>query len=226
LLAIVAAVAASWYVRQRSGRAGKQRGLDEPRSSGRDHAEDHRISPAVPAIRPSVVSAADTQSGAGKAAGLIQDAVTSAAGVRYERAADEIVQITADLARARREAERTAEQMATRAAEALAAIRTVGAANAGAVPGDGTDRCPPRYLVKATIAAMRFHAPEQPTYNLTVPDICLESVAAAEAAGFRGSEEELTTATRAGTLDEVGGGRAGAGGEWDRQQVAAFGGRR
>jgi hypothetical protein len=119
-----------------------------------------------------------------KGAGLFQDAAASAAGIPYERAADRIEDMSTDLTIARREAERTAEQLANRAAEALAAIQAAATTHGSAVPGDGTDRCPPNYPVKATVAAMQYHTPGEPTYNLTVPDICLESAEAAEAAGF------------------------------------------
>jgi hypothetical protein len=40
---------------------------------------------------------------------------------------------------------------------------------------------------------MQHHIPGEPTYNLKVPDICVESTAAAEAAGFSEFDGEALT---------------------------------
>ncbi len=191
LLAIVAAIAIIWYVWQVATRiVGRQRLIDDSRPIGPDAAGSDRASMANSVTAPGTAAAAAEPAAAAKGAGLFQDAATSAAGLPYERAADEMERMTADLATARRDAERTAERLANRAAEALAAIQAAAAAHGGAVPGDGTERCPSNYPVKATMAEMRYHIPGAPTYDRTIPDICLLSATAAEAAGFSESARE------------------------------------
>ena len=182
LLVVLAAIGIIWYARRISARADKRRVIDGSRGTALDTAGTDRASAGVPARSGTAASAAPRR--AAKGPRLFQGAATSAAGLRYERAADEMEKKTADLANARREAERTAELLADRTAAALAAIQAAAAAHGGAVPGDGTERCPRGYPVKATMAATRYYIPDDPAYMLIVPDVCLESAAAAEAAGF------------------------------------------
>jgi hypothetical protein len=178
LLVVGAAMAIILYTRPGARRT-------PPHTAGAD-----RESAADPIINSSEVTPAVARGKAANGAGLFQDAAASAAGLPYERAADQLEDLTADLVNARRDADRAAKQLANRAAEALAAVQAVAATHAGAVPADGTDRCPPNYPIKATMAAMQYHIPGEPTYNALVPDVCLESTAAAEAAGFSRSEGE------------------------------------
>ena len=78
----------------------------------------------------------------------------------------------------------------SRASEALQAIQAAAAVDGGAVPGDGSDRCPPRYPVKGDLTTMRYWNPGEPTYDQAVPDVCFQSAAAAEAAGLTESGGE------------------------------------
>ena len=185
LLVVVAAVAIVWYMRQRKARLGNQGTFDGARWPAPHAVGAGRESAADPVIDRSEAAPAVARGKAANGAGLFQDAAASAAGLPYERAADQLEDLTADLVNARRDADRTAKQLANRAAEALAAVQAVAATHAGAVPPDGTDRCPPNYPIKATMAAMQYHIPGEPTY-----DVCLKSTAAAEAAGFSRSERE------------------------------------
>jgi hypothetical protein len=58
---------------------------------------------------------------------------------------------------------------------------------AGAVPGDGTAICPPRYPVKGNLSSKIYHLPGQVGYPRTVPEFCFASAEAAETAGYRAS---------------------------------------
>jgi len=126
---------------------------------------------------------------------LFQEAADSAAGLPYERATDQMEGMTADLARARRDAEREAARLAGRASDALASIQAAAAAHGGAVPADGTLECPTGYPIKGEIALLRFHNPGQPSYNRTIPEICFQSSEAAEAAGFSETGDDAGTRT-------------------------------
>ena len=190
LLVVVAAIAIIWYMRQRKARLGNQGKFDGARWTAPHAVGADPESAPDPIIGRSEAAPAVARGKAANGAGLFQDAAASAAGLPYERAADQLEDLTADLVNARRDADRTAKQLANRAAEALAAVQAVAATHAGAVPADGTDRCPPNYPIKATMAAMQYHVPGEPTYNVMVPDVCLESTAAAEAAVFSRSEGE------------------------------------
>jgi hypothetical protein len=205
LVVVIAVIAIVWYTREGRGQAIKQRAFDDAARTPEAHLAAARADSPVREMPPGTPASAVAPSRPGKGAGLLQDAAESAAGVPYERAADQIERMTGDLAEVRRDAERNAEQLATRAAEAFAAIQAATAARDGAVPGDGTDRCPGHYPIKAILATMRYLTPDETTYNPVVPDICLESVAAAEAAGFRGSEADAAAAPRTGSLEGDGG---------------------
>ena len=65
---------------------------------------------------------------------------------------------------------------------------------AGAVAGDGTAICPPRFPVKGNLPSRIYHLPGQVVYPQTVPEFCFASAEAAEAAEFRPSRsrEERT----------------------------------
>jgi hypothetical protein len=190
LLIAIAAIVIVWYVLQQRTRAAEQRRSEEsrrtaakPTGTGRGSMPDMNAS--------SQAKAPEAGTGAtARSAGLFQEAAGSAAGLPYERAADEMDELTADLANASRAAERAAEQLANRAAEALEAVQVAAAAHGGAVPGDSTDRCPPSYPVKGRITAKRYHLPAESSYNGLVPDVCFQSAAAAEAAGFSGTGDE------------------------------------
>lgn len=58
---------------------------------------------------------------------------------------------------------------------------------AGAVAGDGSPDCPADYPIKGNATSAIFHEPESNSYGRTIPEICFNSVEAAEAAGFRAS---------------------------------------
>jgi micrococcal nuclease len=60
-------------------------------------------------------------------------------------------------------------------------------APAGAVAGDGTAICPPRFPVKGNLPSQIYHLPGQVMYPQTVPEFCFASAEAAEAAGYRPS---------------------------------------
>jgi large subunit ribosomal protein L17 len=59
---------------------------------------------------------------------------------------------------------------------------------AGAVVGDGTAICPPRFPVKGNLPSQIYHLPGQVVYPQTVPEFCFASAEVAEAAGFRPSQ--------------------------------------
>jgi len=60
-------------------------------------------------------------------------------------------------------------------------------APAGAVAGDGTAICPPRFPVKGNLSSKIYHLPGQVMYPQTVPEFCFASAEVAEAAGYRPS---------------------------------------
>jgi hypothetical protein len=195
LLIVSASVAIVWYVRLRSSMASNDRVIGDPRRTASNAVEPDSLSSSAPRqsadFAPPAVLAGPAERGAGK----FQEAAASAAGLQFERAANRMEHLTAELANARRDAERTAEELADNAAAVLAAIQVAAATHGGAVRGEGTDRCPPTYPVKATIEVLRTYLAGQPTYDLTVPDVCLKSAAAAEAVGFSGNENESGATT-------------------------------
>jgi hypothetical protein len=190
LMAVVAAFAIIWYLwRERVG-ASAQHTIDDSRRIAADATKAGRGSvAAMPTPDEAMPPAAQADEPA-KGAGLFQDAARSASGLPYERAADQMDELTAELANARRDAERAAERLANRASEALEAVRAAAAAHGGAIPGDGTDRCPLSYPIKGTMMAMQYYLPADPAYTAAVADVCFQSAAAAEAAGFSESGEQ------------------------------------
>ncbi len=173
----IVAIAIIWYVQQQNAKAAEQR-----------QADDRRRLPA----------ATNETEQARKSGGLLQEATDIASGRSYQQAAGQIGEMSADLAQARRDAELAAERLAGRAGEALAAVQAAAATHGGAVPGDGTHDCPPGYPIKGNMPTMRYHLPEQPSYTRTIPEVCFQSVAAAEAAGFAESGDE--TGMRGGAV--------------------------
>ena len=192
LLIVIAVIGLIWYMWKGSDGADERRGRGAPRRPR--ILGDEASSTAAP--RAASVRAA--QPGLSeRGTGLFQEAADSAAGLRYERAADQMEGLTADLARARQDAEQAAERLASRATDALASIQAAAAAHGGAVPGDGTSDCPSSYPIKGNIASMYYHNPGQPSYNRTIPEVCFQSAEAAEAAGFTESGDEAATSTGA-----------------------------
>jgi hypothetical protein len=189
ILVMVAVIAVIWYLRRQSSGPSAQ-----PESIGRrltvEATPAKNATIAAQVTPPETGPPASVPGAAEKGAGLFQDAAASAAGAPYVRAADEIEDMTAELSHARRDAERAAERLAYRASEAVEAIQAAAAVGGGAVPGDGSDRCPPRYPVKGDLATMRYRNAGDPTYDQAVPDVCFQSVAAAEAAGLTESGDE------------------------------------
>jgi hypothetical protein len=193
LLAVVGAFSIIWYVwRERVG-ASEQHRIDDSRRIAADATKTGRRSVAAMATPDEAMPPAAQADEAAKGAGLFQDAARTASGLPYERAADQMDELTAELANARRDAERAAERLANRASEALEAVRAAAAAHGGAVPGDGTDRCPLSYPIKGTMMVMQYYLPEDPAYTAAVADVCFQSAAAAEAAGFAESSERART---------------------------------
>jgi hypothetical protein len=60
----------------------------------------------------------------------------------------------------------------------------------GAIRGDGTTNCPPEYPVKGNTQSMIYHTSASSVYGRTIPELCFTSPEAAEAAGFRKSQNE------------------------------------
>lgn len=188
LLVVSAAIAIIWwYLRQRSGTAAAQGGFGESRRDDQPGARAREVANGSATNGP----------------GLLQDAASSAAGLPYARAADQIEEMTAEIETARREAERAAKRLGNQAAAALAAVQAAAASHGGAVPGDGTDRCPPDYPVKGSMTAMSYLTPDEPRYDLAVPDVCFQSVAAAVAAGFAERGGQAGTAPGAAAGDDA-----------------------
>ena len=188
VLVVVMVIAAIWYLRRQSS------GLSShPKSIGRRPAAE--APPADSTVVAAQVTPRETWPPAAvpgeteKGAGLFQEAAASAAGTPYVRAADQIEDMTTELSEAQLDAERAAERLAIRASEALEAIQAA-AVHGGAVPGDGSDHCPPGYPVKGDLATLRYRNPDDPTYDQAVPDVCFQSVAAAEAAGLTESGDD------------------------------------
>jgi hypothetical protein len=206
LLVIIAVIAIIWYLRKQNAQAAEQRKIDEFRQMQAKVAEADRASLARTASAPSADQAASSASVAARGTGMLQEAADQAAGLRYETATGEMEAVTADLEAARRQADRDAERLARRADEALAAVQAAAAAHGGAVPGDGTRDCPADFPIKGNMPSRRFHMPGQPSYERTIPEVCFQSAAAAEAAGFSESGDEAgmrrgRAATRAAGTD-------------------------
>ncbi len=62
-------------------------------------------------------------------------------------------------------------------------IESPGSANW--VRGDGTERCPPGFPVKAKASSLIYHTHESRNYDTTIPDVCFASAEDAAAAGYR-----------------------------------------
>jgi hypothetical protein len=190
LLVVIAVFAIAWYVRRVSAKPAAQPKTDGPRRLTAKETQADHASVTVPVSQPEARAPAPEPGPPTEGAGLFREAAASAAGVPYVRAADQLEDLTADLKNARRDAERAAERLANSASTALAAIQAADAARGGAVPGDGSDGCPPSYQVKATLTTMRYCNPGEPSYDRTVAEVCFLSAAAAETAGFTHSGDE------------------------------------
>ena len=175
-LIVIAAIIAVIYIivslRKQSAKAAEQQKIDEFRRLQTAAAAQDR--------------AAAKPAGSG---GMLQAAADSAAGLRYEKATDELERQTAELAAARAEADRAAARLTGEVDEALAAVQAAAAAHGGAVPGDGTANCPSRYPIKGNMPSMLFHEPWQPAYGRTIAEVCFQTAAAAEAAGFAAASD-------------------------------------
>jgi hypothetical protein len=184
IVVIIAVIAVIWYLRQQNAKAAEQRKVDEFR----------RVRSAADAQDRAAVSATAAGAAAETARpvrpGLLQEAADTATGREYEKAAGELEEMTADLARAREDADRAAARLAARADEALVAVQAAAKAHGGAVPGDGTHECPPAYPIKGNMPSMRYHLPGQPSYARTIAEVCFQNAAAAEAAGFTEAGDE------------------------------------
>jgi hypothetical protein len=203
VLVVIAVIAIIWYLRNESAKTAEQRKADEFRRLQAAASEADRASLTAAASAPAAPTRAAGPGLAERGAGLFQEAADSATGRQYEKAADQMEEMTADLAAARRDAERAAEQLASRAAEALASIQAAAAAHGGAVPGDGTHDCPSDYPIKGNMPSMRYHTPGQPSYNRTIPEVCFQNGEAAEAAGFTESGDEAGMRGGAVAVEEV-----------------------
>ena len=200
LLVIIAVLVIIWYMWK------ERTGVSTPRTD-----DQSRRLEASAADRASRTASASTTTSTGTAepglaergAGLFQEAADSAAGLRYERAADQMEGITADLAKARQDADQAAERLASRASHALASIQAAAAAHGGAVPGDGTHDCPTSYPIKGNMPSQRYHKPGQPSYNRTIPEVCFQSAEAAEAAGFTEAGDEAGMRGEPAVVEEV-----------------------
>jgi hypothetical protein len=185
ILVVIAVIAIIWFLRKESAKAEEQRKIDEFRrlreaADAQDRAAVAATAAAAPA-RPA------------SSGGLLQEAANTASGLRYEQAADRLDAMTADLAEARADADRAAARQAGRAGTVLAAVQAAAAAHGDAVPGDGTRDCPPGYPIKGNLPSQQYYESGQRGYAQVIPEVCFQSVAAAEAADF----------APAGTSDDV-----------------------
>jgi len=114
----------------------------------------------------------------------LQGAADTASGKRYEEAADQLEAKAADLAEARKDAERAAARLSGQAEDALANVQAAATMKSGSVPGDGSQDCPPDYPVKGNQSSRLYHLPSSPNYTATIPEFCFADAEAAEAAGY------------------------------------------
>jgi hypothetical protein len=182
ILAIIAVIAIVWYLRKESTKDAEQRKVDEfRRLRAAADAEDRAAASAA---------VAEGTRDVGRGGGLLQQAADTASGKRFETATGQLEEMTAGLAAARQQAEREAQQLLRRADETLAAVQAAAEAHGGAVPGDGTHDCPPDYPIKGNMGSRLYHHPHQPSYGRTIPEVCFQTEAAAEAAGFAPARDE------------------------------------
>ncbi|MCC7023379.1 MAG: hypothetical protein IT338_11155 [Thermomicrobiales bacterium] len=197
LLIVIVLIAIVWYLWRENARAAQRRKADEARrleaAAGRAAGVAAATAGTAPAVSTAAADVAARRERAAEAAALesqevgggrLQDAVEAASGERLQRAAGQMDELTAELARSRREAEQAAQRLSRQAEETLAAMQTAAAAYGGAVPGTGVPDCPPEYPIKGDQAAMLYYAPGQRIYDETIPQLCFRNSAAAEAAGF------------------------------------------
>jgi hypothetical protein len=182
---VVVVIAIAWYIWQQN-----------TRSAERKRAADARWqqTPDEPERTAASHSARE--------GGLLQAAADTASGKEYEAATEQLNEMTDRLAAAREQADREAARLAGRADLALASVQAAASAHGGAVPGDGTHDCPPDYPIKGNMPSQLYHLPGQPSYSRTIPEVCFQSVAAAEAAGFTESGDEAGMRARAAAARE------------------------
>jgi hypothetical protein len=190
LVVIVAVIAIIVYLRRQSAKAAEQRKIDEFRRLQSAAAAQDQAALATESVAAATAIRADTARPAGRAEGLLQEAADVASGKEYEQATGELDAMTAELAAARRDADRAAARLTGQASEAMASIQAAAAAHGGAVPGDGTHNCPSSYPIKGNMPTMLYHEQGQPSYARTIPEVCFQTVAAAEAAGFTAARDE------------------------------------
>jgi hypothetical protein len=218
LLVVIGVIVVIWYLRKESAGVGARRNDNRSRRLQPPDAAGGPLNSS----RTATAARAAEAGPAGRGAGLFQEAADSAAGLHYERAADQMEGITADLANARQDAEQAAARLANRASEALASVQAAAAAHGGAVPGDGTHDCPSRYPIKGNMSSMRYLKPGQPSYNRTIPDVCFQGAEAAGAAGFSEADDETGMHSGPVVVDETAeaGGELGGGSATERPRGA------
>jgi hypothetical protein len=207
-LVIIVIIAIIWYLMRERARAAEQQRLDASRRFQAGARATERAPLTAGADAAAGMEAEDVGSRVGD---RLQEAADRAAGVGFERATGQMEDMTADLAEARREADLTAARLTRKADEAMAAIQAAAAVHGGAVPGDGTRNCPPGYPVKGSMATMLYSETNGSGYNQTTADVCFQSVAAAEAAGFlSASRAEAVVVEEIAFLEDEEAGYAGA----------------
>jgi hypothetical protein len=186
ILIVIAVIAIIWYLRKQSAQAAEQRKVDEFRQLQAKAAEADRAERAslAAAAAPAAAAGVDQPSPVDRGRNYLETMADTASGEQYERAADQMERMTADLERSRQDADRAAQRLTGEADAALGSIQAAAAAHGGAVPGDGTHNCPSSYPIKGVTASMHYYQSRQPMFDQTIPDVCFQSAAAAEAAGF------------------------------------------
>lgn len=179
VLIVVVVVAVAWYLWRKNAQSAERKRADDAR--WQQAASEAERAPAAKTKRDS---------------GLLQTAADTASGKEYATATEQLNEMTARLAAAREEADRAAARLAGRADSALAAVQAAAAAHGGAVPGDGTRDCPADYPVKGNMPTRHYHLSGQPSYARTIPEVCFQNAAAAEAAGFTESGDETGVRAR------------------------------
>jgi hypothetical protein len=202
ILVVIAIIAIIWYLRKQNAQAAEQRKVDEFRrlqatAAAAEQAERASLAPAAAPPR------VDEPGPVDRGGDFMRTVTDTASGEEYERATAEMEAMTADLEQAMQDADREAQRLTNRADEAIASIQAAAAAHGGAVPGDGTHDCPPTYPVKGNMPTMRYHLPAQPSYGRTIPEVCFQNAAAAEAAGFTESGDETGMRGRGVVVEEA-----------------------
>jgi hypothetical protein len=189
VLVVIAIIFIIWYLRKQSAQAAEQRKVDELRRLQAAATEAERAERASLAAT-AAPARVDAPTPVERGRGFLETAADTASGERYERATEEMEEMSAELDRAMQDADRAAQRLTGHADEAIASIQAAAAAHGGAVPGNGSHDCPPSYPVKGNMPSLRYHLPGQPSYGRTIPEVCFQNAAAAEAAGFAEAGDE------------------------------------